>query len=157
MSVTSIHDAGVGRRVPVTRRSAIRTGGLAALAAGLLGTTPAEASALPPASPLIVGTTTSMVDLVDEVRGYIADDNVTYEAEEAAEGALRETLGPEQHALFETYGQARTDREYITEQMYIAELGRHLSGLAPALWAIWSHMTDGTRTGECCLPTGGPS
>jgi hypothetical protein len=40
--------------------------------------------------------------------------------------------------------------------MYIAEIGRHLPGLAPALWAIWSHMTDGAKTGECCLPTGGP-
>jgi hypothetical protein len=136
----------------ITRRRAIGTGTLAAIGGGLLGTTRAEASPLPPAGNPIVGTTTNMADLVAGVQGYIAADNAAYTAEEEAEGVLRETLSLEQIALFKTYDQARTDREYVTEQMYLAELGRHLPGLAPALWAIWSHMTDGARTGECCLP-----
>jgi hypothetical protein len=66
MSTTSI-GAGLGRPVPtLTRRSAIRTGGLAALAAGLLGTVDATEASTPPA-PTIVGTTTNMADLIKEV------------------------------------------------------------------------------------------
>ena len=41
-------DAGVGRQVPVSRRSALRTGGLAALAAGLLGAAGAAPASEPP-------------------------------------------------------------------------------------------------------------
>lgn len=123
----------------VTRRRAMATGGQAALAAGLLGST------------------TKVDAIAEEVRGCIEACNAAYEVADVAEAALRAALSPEQDLLFCRYQRAREDREYLTERMYVAELGRHLPGLAPALWAIFAHMTDGASTGECCVPTGGPA
>jgi hypothetical protein len=74
MSVLSMVDAAVGRQVPITRRSAIRTGGLAALAATVAGIAGpalpvagvADSTPLPPAAndvPLIDRAEAMLVEL----------------------------------------------------------------------------------------------
>lgn len=156
MSTIIISDAGLGRRVPLSRRSAIRTGGLAALAAGLLGAARAEASPVTPASPLIVGTTTNVDDLVEEVREYIEASNAAWSAQESLKGDLVEMLGPKQQEAFDAFERARDEADWTTQEMYLAELARHLPGLAPALWGLWRHiLDDGRGLGKCCLPETG--
>jgi hypothetical protein len=141
------------RQASITRRSAIRTTGLAAIAAGLLGATRIEAAS---ALPLIVGTVSNMDDLAAEVALYVKRGNAAWSAEDDAEAALSATLSPEQHVLFRAYADARNDRETAHENLYISEIARHLPGLAPAIWAIWFHMTEsGGGTGQCCLPETG--
>jgi hypothetical protein len=104
-------------------------------------------------SGLVCGTTTNMSDLVADVEQHVERSNAACERADTAEDALRATLSPDQRALFETYDRARIDRELESEQMYIADMARHLPGLAPALWALWYHVIE-ARLGECCLPDG---
>jgi hypothetical protein len=141
------------RSIPITRRSALRTGGLAALAAGLLGSAGTGTAAAQPASaaPLVVGTTTNIDDLVAESLAHLARSNAACTAVDDVEEALKATLSPEQLALFTDYEHAAHHSEWAAEQMYVAELARHLPGLAPMVWAMWHHVIEG-EIGVCCLP-----
>ena len=135
----------------VSRRRALQTGTLATIAAGLLGTTTTASAQPSTAAPLVVGTTTNMRALVADVEQHVTRSNAACERADMAENALQVTLSAEQRALFETYDQARHHRELESEELYLAEMARHLPGLAPAIWAMWDHVIQ-AKLGECCLP-----
>lgn len=136
----------------ITRRRAIGAGTLAALAAGLPGTTtPAEAS-----TPLVVGTITDMSAIVAEVERQIEVVRTHDAAVEEAMADLYDTLSPEQRALFRRYEEADNERDFEQMDLYLLDLGRHLPGLAPAIWALSRHMFE-SRQGACCIPDGGQS
>jgi hypothetical protein len=55
-------------------------------------------------------------------------------------------------------GTGRAGRRSQAEDLLVAELCRHLPGLAPAIRAIVDHFySEGAETGMCCLPEAGPS
>ena len=137
----------------ITRRSALTAGTLAALAAGLLGTTGARPAAAvePTPAPLTVGTVTNVDDLAAEVRWRAEHVHGLYVAQEEAGAALKAMLTPEQARLFTAYEEAAISANLETWDLYVAELGRHLPGLAPAIRAIWLHIAE-SRHGRCCRP-----
>lgn len=74
-------------------------------------------------------------------------------ASEAASRRLREQIGEEAWDLAMDYVEGAHDLHVDTyHELVIAELARHLPGLAPAIYAVWHHIVERTRTaGECCV------
>jgi hypothetical protein len=107
-------------------------------------------------TPLVVGTTTNMADLVAEVERQIENVREHDRAVEDAEIALKATLTDEQQVLFRAYDEAENRRNFEQVDLYFLDLGRHLPGLAPAIWALSRHMFE-SRQGECCVPDGDAS
>jgi hypothetical protein len=99
----------------------------------------------------LAGATTNMDAIVAEVQRQIEVVRTHDRAVEDALAAIYETLNEEQQALFRTYEKAVTDREFEQLDLYILDLGRHLPGLHPAIWALSRHMFE-SKQGECCLP-----
>jgi hypothetical protein len=67
--------------------------------------------------------------------------------------ARNATLTPEQQELVEAYDEAKDEHHSATFDWYIAEIGRHLPGIAPAITAVWAHVREETSQGStCCLP-----
>jgi hypothetical protein len=133
-----------------TRRSAIRTGGLSALGVGLM-----TAAGAPPApvgaEPLTVATVSNLADIIAEVVWRVEQVRGKDHAAQVAQNALSATLTPEQHLLLMAYEEADNDRDFEQMDLYIVELGRHLPGLHPAIWALWRHIVE-SSSGECCMP-----
>src|SRR5436190_14924872 len=112
----------------VSRRRALQTGGLAAIAAGLLGTTTTASAQPSTAAPLVVGTTTNMRALVAEVEQQIELVRTHDRAVEVAQYVLYKTLTDEQKGLFRAYEEAGTRRDFEQMDLYVMDLGRHLPG-----------------------------
>ena len=99
----------------------------------------------------LTGTTTTMDAIVAEVRRQIGVVRTHDRAVSAASAAICLTLNEEQQALFRAYDDAVSLRDFEQVDLYILDLGRHLPGLHPALWALMRHISE-SRQGECCLP-----
>ncbi len=71
--------------------------------------------------------------------------------------AVGEHLSPTAVALARTLSDAVTDMHGAENDFHIAELCRHLPGLAPAIRLVWAHVLDCRldRVGVCCTD-GGP-
>jgi hypothetical protein len=143
---TTVNDAGVGRQVPISRRSALRVGGLAALATGLLGTpgTTAIADAAPDRV-VVVNTH----DLAEECRLRKAELLEALRASVEAEELIREGLGSEAYLRVTS---ALSDLHFLQKRLMIAELARHLPGVGPVLLLLEEHIeTVGYgKPGACC-------
>ena len=113
-------------------------------------TTPSAAAAAPSPS-LTVGTVTNMAAIVAEVERQIARVRAMDRAVQDTQDALDQTLNAEQKALFRDYEAADNDRDFAQMDLYLLDLGRHLPGLHPAIWALWRHIIE-SRQGECCMP-----
>ena len=121
----------------LTRRSALRTGGLAAIMAGLLGTSTAAPASAQPARSL--ATVVHTDDLAAECR------------------RLSAMLSPEQATLLRRFSDATSNGQTLCEEWQAAELARHLPGLAPAIRMVWTH-TIGVAyqtPGGCCTVAAG--
>ena len=145
----------------VTRRAALRTGGLAAIAASLLGTTttaPSVAAQTPPPLPWLGSI--SAPDLANmTAESQRLHDLCRETLIEAARlnQQLSATLTPEQDALSDV---ALGEHYGATLNWYMSELRRHLPGIAPALLAVWEHVREELTAGSRrCFPdpTGGES
>ena len=145
-------------RTTMSRRNALRTGGLAAIAASLLGTadaTPAVAAAPLPsaaASP-VLGTVTDTAHLVAESTrlAYVCRETMTKLG--VAGDALPAWLTEDEEDLFRAYDDAMSEHYSATLDLYLAELYRHFPGLAPALSRVAEHIQEGFNVvGACCMP-----
>ena len=72
-----------------------------------------------------------------------------------AEDALGASLTPEQLVLFRTSDSALGEHHSATMAWYMAEICRHLPGIAPALVAVWEHVREERGAGVCCMPDAG--
>jgi len=109
-------------------------------------TAPCELAApAPPADPL------ARVSLE-----LLAEYRTAAEARDAAERGLGEHLSPTAQALERTLSDALTDLHAATVDFQVAEVCRHLPGLAPALRIVWAHVQDARldRVGFCCTDGG---
>lgn len=61
-------------------------------------------------------------------------------------------LPPGLAKMFAEYEDAFYSHANATFDMYVAELARHLPGVAPAIYALWQHVLegDGGDHGTCC-------
>jgi len=92
-----------------------------------------------------------MASLVAEVKQQIEVVRTHDRAVQDTEDAIYSTLTDEQKALFRVYEEAVGRRDFEQMDLYILDLGRHLPGLHPAIWALWRHIIE-SRHGECCMP-----
>ena len=88
------------------------------------------------------GATIDMADIVTEVRRQIEVVRAHDRAVSAASAAICATLNEEQQALFKIYEEAVNVRDFEQMDLYILDLGRHLPGLHPAIWALSRHMFE---------------
>lgn len=144
----AILDAGVGRHVPVTRRRLIRTGGLAAIAAGLLGTT-APAAAAPLQIPTTLTTVVHTDDLAKECQRLYAEMRAAQSAEGDLGRPIQDAVG---YDVMSEYTTASVVHWVTREELLFAELARHLPGLAPTIRMLQSHIDSVAYAapGACC-------
>ena len=86
----------------------------------------------------------------------LAEYRVASEARDAADRALAEHLSPTAQALERALTDAVTDLHAATTDFQVAEVCRHLPGLAPAIRLVWMHVLDARldRVGACCTDGG---
>ena len=86
----------------------------------------------------------------------LAEYRTAAEARDAADRALAEHLSPTAVALGRTLSDAVTDMHGAENDFHVAELCRHLPGLAPAIRLVWMHVLDARldRVGACCTDGG---
>jgi len=86
----------------------------------------------------------------------LADYRTASEARDAADRAL-EHLSPTAQVLERALSDAVTDLHAATTEFQVAEVCRHVPGLAPAIRILWAHVLDCRldRVGACCTD-GGP-
>ena len=87
----------------------------------------------------------------------LAEYRTAAEARDAAERGLGEHLSPTAQAHGRTVSDAVTEMHGAENDLHVAELCRHLPGLAPAIRLVWMHVLDARldRVGACCTD-GGP-
>jgi hypothetical protein len=137
----------VNRQVPSSRRRAI--------GAGLLGTTTATASPLPPvANPTLATTVVNYPDLIEHARASVAAYRQAADAERIANDALEAILGRETLLQVMKYVDGPfMDAREAWEDLVLAEIARHLPMIAPVLGLVWDHIleTGATEHGRCCV------
>jgi hypothetical protein len=127
-------------RTTVSRRSALRTGGLAAIMAGLLGTTITPAAAAEPiAIPNVLPTVVNTDDLTADWMRLLAQVNAEDNAWWAADTALEATLSPEQRELYHKAVDATPDRDTTYHEWISAEMARHAPGFSTMIRLLWVH------------------
>ena len=86
----------------------------------------------------------------------LAELRVASKARAAVDRKLAEHLSPVAEALARTVSDAVTDMHGAENDFHIAELSRHLPGLAPAIRLVWMHVLDARldRVGACCTDGG---
>jgi len=86
----------------------------------------------------------------------LAEYRTAVQARDAADRALAEHLSPTAVALGRTLSDAVTDMHGAENDFHVAELCRHLPGLAPAIRLVWAHVIDARldRVGACCTDGG---
>jgi len=86
----------------------------------------------------------------------LAEYRTAAEARDAAERGLGEHLSPTAQALGRTVSDAVTEMHGAENDLHVAELCRHLPGLAPAIRLVWMHVLDARldRVGACCTDGG---
>jgi hypothetical protein len=140
-----------GASVRQSRRSAIRTGGLAAIMAGLIGTTTPPVAAQPaPALTTIAPVLAS--DLEATSRAFLRRSREGTEDYLELHDAFTATFTPEQRALWLEVEAALGARDSLAQDLHFAEVVRHFPGLAPALWTVYRDHDIGwhDRVATCC-------
>lgn len=139
------------KRTTFTRRTALRSGGLAAIAAGLMGGNAVAASHAN--QPHALAPLVNYGDLAAESRRLNDAVRVAHEALLEADARLRAEIGHD--AAWKA--SQRTDDAYAHEielfhDFMFAELCRHLPGVAPALRVIRMHVFEQreSEAGVCC-------
>ncbi len=86
----------------------------------------------------------------------LAEYRTAAEVRDAAERALAEHLSPTAVALERTLSDAVADMHGAENDFHVAELCRHLPGLAPAIRLVWAHVIDARldQVGICCTDGG---
>ena len=86
----------------------------------------------------------------------LAEYRTAAEVRDAAERALGEHLSPTAVALGRAVSDAVTEMHGAENDFHVAELCRHLPGLAPAIRLVWMHVLDARldRVGACCTDGG---
>ena len=86
----------------------------------------------------------------------LAEYRTAAQARDAADRALAEYLSPTAVVLGRTLSDAVTDMHGAENDFHVAELCRHLPGLAPAIRLVWMHVLDARleRVGACCTDGG---
>lgn len=132
----------------VSRRAALKSGGVAALAASLLTVGAPVSAATPPAAD------PHMADLAVESLATLAEYRAAESEHRAAAAALLATLSPQQRELYLTLEAAANDRDAMRAMVTQREMARHLPGLSPALDLVWRHVeeTDPINWAHCCTP-----
>ena len=139
-------------RTTITRRSALRSGGIAAIAAGLLGTAAPAFASLPQ-----LATVVNAEDLAQVCRDLAAEHRAARDREGALHDKLRATWTPEQRSLMIEAADANTAAWCAELNWRIVEIARHLPGLAPAILMLSQHFDHlaYSAPSECCtLATG---
>ncbi len=136
-------------RTTVTRRSALKSGGIAALVAGLVGTAPAVSAAPDPGVTVL-----NADDLSAECRRLYAEMHAWADKERRAYDALVATLSAEQKRLLLALSAHATDHAVTEAEWRIAEIARHLPGVAPAIAVLSDHTLEVSfdLPGRCCAP-----
>jgi hypothetical protein len=143
-------------RSTVTRRTALQTGTLAAIAAGLLGTTTTPpASAEPaPVSDLVTALCAGAKPAPDDdFAAWLAEweqaNTITKEKRDAAVERIAAFVPEDQRYELVTGVDALEevlhDSTSLSHALYCELMFRHLPGLAPVLRLVWAHVMD-TRT-----------
>ena len=139
----------------ITRRAALRSGTLAALAAGLLGAAPTaptvEAAPASEPSPRVV--VVYVDDLAAESRRLAEMARDTQAAMITAGQDLKARLGADAYQLVVAYMEGPfTDHAVAYHDLIIAEIIRHTPALAPTIRLAWQHAIDGSweDAGVCC-------
>ncbi len=78
-------------------------------------------------------------------------------AAEAAWALARATADPTTRAAYDRVSALEGVAHDACTRMFVAELARHLPGLAPAIHLLWAHIVEARlqRVGTCCTD-GGP-
>lgn len=152
----TILDAGTGRQVPITRRSALTTGTLTALGIGLMGAAGARPEPVA-AEPTTLATVVNADDLTSECRAAWAEHEALRDVSLALGRQLDAVSTPEQRAAFMEWEAANNAANNAESSWQAAELARHLPGVAPAIMMIWDHVTHVSygKPGTCCTPSEG--
>ena len=117
-------------------------------------TTPAPVAAQTPAPPPWLGSVSApdLADMMAECerlhercREMLTEAIVASAARDAA-------LIPEQIVLARASDNALGEHHSATMDWYMAEIGRHLPGIAPAINAIWEHVWEELNGSRCCFP-----
>lgn len=136
-------------RTTFSRRTALKSGGIAALIAGLTGTAAAVSAAPEPQTTIV-----NAADLSAECRRLYAETEARAAEERAADDALSATLTTEQKRLLNELVDRMTDRMVAEADYRIAEIARHLPGVAPAIALLSDHTLEVSfdLPGRCCAP-----
>jgi hypothetical protein len=139
----------------VTRRSALKNGGIAAIVAGLIGTigtAPAAAAAIQ-ATALGTVAPADLADMTAEALRLRLRARETMDAVNEAGTPLWESLTPAQRKLYEGHDDLLAAHFEAAHDWHMAELFRHFPGLSPALFATWQHVMESHGSdGTCCFP-----
>lgn len=151
----NIVDAATQRQVPISRRSAIRTGTLATLAAGLLGGTGTSTTVSAAPVPEVVVINTD--DLSAESRDHLAMYREAQDELAALELQLYSHLTEDQRVLYRRISDAHTAVDLAEEGMHLAELARHLAPISGLIRMLGEHVMLARRDaiGTCCTLAGG--
>jgi len=155
----------------ITRRHVLRTGGLAAIMAGLLGTTgtttTTPAAAMAAAGVVVVGAepialptahavrVVNYPDLSNDVRAAIEAYEAADTKERAACAALEARLGRDLYMEVMRFVEGPyNERHDAFEDLVLAEMERHLPMVAPVLYMVRQHIYEAHRDhwGRCCVP-----
>lgn len=145
---------------PISRRSAIRTSGLAAIAAGLLSSAgtvkPAAAQPAPLTVTISLADGTPPVDAAWYAEWRKARDEAS-NAVTAAAIAIIDRLGDDGAQLVNTYEDAVTQVFTMESDLAIEKMAVHLPGLAGALRLLHQHIYEAgayERVMGCCRTIG---
>jgi hypothetical protein len=141
----------------ISRRYALRTGTLSALGVGLMAAAGAAPVAAEPASPTATPPLARVVnfpELAAESRRLAALCHETQQATGPASEALKAQIGEEHYRLAMAYMEGPHDQQRdVWHDLVVAELMRHLPGVAPAIGVVWLHIMESgyDEHGRCCV------
>jgi hypothetical protein len=152
--MSTINDAIINTTVPqrgISRRSALRTGGIAAIVAGLIGT----AGTAPVAAtdqPVVLARVVNADDIRAEGGRLLADMEAQRAEYEALQDALYATLTPAQAALCGKMMDAFGGHHSRYSEWVSVEMARHMPGLAGVMRLLWAHAVaePNADMGACC-------
>lgn len=135
-------------RPPITRRSAIQAGALSALGVGLMAAATGTTHAEPAPQTVVVNTD----DLADECRARYTEYRAASNTHNQLYDALRSLLSPDQRRLLSEYSDRGTENTVAFNDWMLAEVARHLPGMAPAIRMIAEHANTVAyrKPGACC-------
>jgi hypothetical protein len=111
------------------------------------------AEPLPAPAHLTLATVVGYPDLEAESKRLHELAIQTLHASVRARGELNALLTPEQRAAVTEYIEHAHDEQHsVYLDFIVAEFARHLPGLAPTIYTLWSHiLEERDRPGACCV------